>query len=167
MASLPLLPFTLPARLVTQALDDLHAIAEAARRLPEIEARLTEQFETLNAQAQQIAEMGERFLERTAAFDRQAERLVEQGERLHERGGDILEQSERLYDRSEEMLTQTERVIASAQEVAIRGAEVAAALPHLQQLATTAEPLQGTIERFGRFVDRLPGAARRPEGEDL
>ena len=153
VASLPLLPFTLPARLVTQALDDLHAIAEAARRLPEIEARLTEQFETLNAQAQQIAELGERFLERTQAFDRQAERLIDQGERL--------------YDKSEQMLTQTERVIASAQEVAVRGAEVAAALPHLQQLASTAEPLQGTIERFGRFVDRLPGASRRPEGEEL
>lgn len=153
VASLPLLPFTLPARLVTQALDDLHAIAEAARRLPEIEARLTEQFETLNAQAEQIVEMGERFLERTAAFDRQAERLVDQGERLYERG--------------EEVLSQTERVIASAHEVAVRGAEVAAALPHLQQLATTAEPLQGTIERFGRFVDRLPGATRRPEGDEL
>jgi hypothetical protein len=122
----------LPLGAVMQALDDLHAIAEAARRLPAIETMLTEQFEILNAQADQIIDLGER--------------LVAQGAELHERGGQVLVESEKAR--------------AAAHEVAVRGAEVAAALPTLQQIATTAEPLQGAIERFGRLVDRLPGKDR-------
>ena len=43
-------PFLLDPRLVTRALDDLHAIAEAARRLPEIEARLTDQLQSAEAE---------------------------------------------------------------------------------------------------------------------
>jgi methyl-accepting chemotaxis protein len=129
----PLAAPLIPARLVGQALEDLHAIAEAARRLPGIEATLTEQFELLNAQAERILELGER--------------IATLGERLHERGGEILAESQHARD--------------AAHEVAVRGAEVAAALPTLQQLATTAEPLQGAIERFGRIVDRLPGGERR------
>ena len=44
------LPFLLDPRLVTRALDDLHAIAEAARELPEIEARMTEQLRSAEAE---------------------------------------------------------------------------------------------------------------------
>jgi hypothetical protein len=39
-------PFLLDPRLVARAFDDLHAIAEAARKLPAIEARLTEQLQS-------------------------------------------------------------------------------------------------------------------------
>ena len=44
------LPFLLDPRLLTRALDDLHAIAEAARELPAIEARLTEQVRSAEAE---------------------------------------------------------------------------------------------------------------------
>ena len=44
------LPFLLDPRLVTRALDDLHAIAEAARELPAIEARLTDQVRSAEAE---------------------------------------------------------------------------------------------------------------------
>jgi hypothetical protein len=141
---LPIVTPLLPARVIVQALDDLHAIAEAARRLPAIEATLTEQFQILN---------------------RQTERIIELGQRLHERGGELLVHSDRLHMRSEEVLAESERVRASAHEVAVRGAEVAAALPALQQIVTTTEPLQGAIERFGRMVDRLPGGADRRRDE--
>ena len=44
------LPFLLDPRLVARALDDLHAIAIAARELPEIEARMTEQLRSAEAE---------------------------------------------------------------------------------------------------------------------
>jgi len=44
------LPFLIDPRLVLRALDDLHAVAEAARELPAIEARLTEQLQSAEAE---------------------------------------------------------------------------------------------------------------------
>ena len=44
------LPFLLDPRLVLRALDDLHVLAEAARELPEIEARLTAQVRSAEAE---------------------------------------------------------------------------------------------------------------------
>ena len=44
------LPFLLGPRLVLRALDDLHAVAVAARELPEIEARMTEQLRSAEAE---------------------------------------------------------------------------------------------------------------------
>jgi hypothetical protein len=168
---LPLVPM-LPLNVVVQALDDLHAIAEAARRLPDIEAMLTQQFEVLNRQADRIIELGEgiigqgeRIDERAGAIldlgervDARAEAIVTLGDRINARAGELLAHSDRLDERAGEVMEESLRVREAAHEVAVRGAEVAAALPTLQQLASTAEPLQGAIERFGRLVDRLPGS---------
>ena len=44
------LPPLIDPRLVLRALDDLHAIAEAARELPAIESRLTEQMRSAEAE---------------------------------------------------------------------------------------------------------------------
>jgi hypothetical protein len=44
------LPLLIDPRLVLRALDDLHVIADAARELPEIEARLTEQMHSAEAE---------------------------------------------------------------------------------------------------------------------
>ena len=43
-------PLLIDPRLVRRALDDLHAVAEAARELPAIEARLTEQLHSAEAE---------------------------------------------------------------------------------------------------------------------
>jgi hypothetical protein len=43
-------PLLLDPRLLTRALEDLHAIADAARELPAIEARLTEQLRSAEAE---------------------------------------------------------------------------------------------------------------------
>jgi len=55
-------PLTLPPRLLFRALDDLHAIAEAARRLPAIEAALIERFDRLEDRANAIEQLGEQML---------------------------------------------------------------------------------------------------------
>ena len=148
----------LPVSAVMQALDDLHAIAEAARRLPQIEALLTEQFEILNGQADAIIKLGDRILTMGERIDSRAAAILDAGGRLDARAAQLLDHSDRLDARADEVLQESLRVREAAHEVAVRGAEVAAALPTLQQLASTTEPLQGAIERFGRLVDRLPGS---------
>ena len=142
-----LLGIDLPARLVLRAFDDLHALAQAARALPDIEARLALQLDRLESRAGEVLEAMEQ------AEARLAEGILV-GRALDERADTILEN--------------TERVITAAYAVAEGGEKVAAALPSLEAsaaaatvLAQTAEPLQGLVERLGRVVDRLPGASRR------
>ena len=173
-----LLDLALPPRLIARALDDLHAIAEAARRLPTIEAMLTEQFEILNRQADELIRIGNDVIEMGREANAGLADGVKVGRNLHERGEALLASSEkilaqgqsmerqaaRLDERSEEVMAQSERVIEAAREVAVRGAEVAAALPALEQMAAATEPLQPAIERFSRMVDRLPGG--KPSRDD-
>jgi hypothetical protein len=166
-----LFDLALPPRLLMRALDDVHAIAEAARRLPTIEALLTEQFEILNRQADDLIRIGESVIEMGTEANARLGDGIEVGRMLHERGEALMAAGERLLEqgaqmerraaqldgRAVEMKEQSDLVIAAAREVAERGAEVAAALPTLEQLAATTEPLQPAIERFSRMVDRLPG----------
>ena len=48
------LPLLIDPRLVLRALDDLHAVAEAARELSAIEARLTEQLTSAEAELRRV-----------------------------------------------------------------------------------------------------------------
>ena len=45
--------------------------------------------------------------------------------------------------------------------------ELVAILPTLQRLTQIVDPLDNTVVRLGRFVDRLPGSGRRrtPSGD--
>jgi len=145
---------TLPPRLLIRALDDLHALAEAARTLPEIERRT---------------------LERIAEIQALLERGMEVGRRIDERGAGLMALGERIDARASEVLAMAETLEAAAASVAAQGAAVAAALPSLEQavhmmdemnrsaeaMAAVAEPLHGAAERLGRIVDRLPGAKPR------
>src|SRR4051794_31948532 len=159
-------PLTLPPRLILRALDDLHAIAEAARRLPTLEAMLVDRFDTLDARAEEVLE---RMGEMLALGERVSERgreIVAFGERIDARGEELLE-------RGGELVVQGREIVAQAQEVAVTGRELAAAFPTLERtaqigetLAQAVEPLQGAAERLGRVVDRLPGGGRpRARGE--
>ncbi|MFL5849337.1 MAG: hypothetical protein ACJ76R_10415 [Solirubrobacteraceae bacterium] len=50
----PVLGIDLPARLILRALDDLHAIAQAARTLPDVEARLAQRIDELESRATEV-----------------------------------------------------------------------------------------------------------------
>jgi hypothetical protein len=142
-----MLGIDLPARRVLRALDDLHAIATAARALPGVEARLTLKVDELETRAAEV-------LEAVSQAEATLSDGIGIGRELNERAGAIMEQ--------------TERVIAAAYSVTRSAEDVAAVLPSLEAsaaaattLAQTAEPLQGLVERLGRIADRLPGGARR------
>src|SRR5829696_1251031 len=163
----------LPMRTVLRALDDLAAIARAARELP---ARL----DVLEARAGRVERQLERGIALGEVLDARGGELLDVGERLDARGGEIVALGHRLDERSAALLEQSERLLEMGQlaveqsllvaerarEVVEQGAEVAAALPTLQRAIAIAEPLEGAVERLGRLVDRLPGGARaRVEGD--
>jgi hypothetical protein len=131
---------TLPPRLVLRALDDLHALAEAARTLPEVERRLTARVEALEVTGRELLVLGERVevsvqaaVAAAAALDAHGADLLGAAERLDQRLGSVVE-----------ALPTIEAFEASA-----------------KALAQAVVPLQGVADRLGRVVDRLPGA-RRP-----
>ena len=142
-----MLGIDLPHRLVLRALEDLHALAEAARSLPDVEARLTLKIDELDTRAAEV-------LEAVA----QAEATLADGIAI----------GERLDERTIAVLDRTDRVVAAAYGVTQAAEHIAQVLPSLEAsaaaatvLAQTAEPLQGLVERLGRIADRLPGGGRR------
>jgi len=147
-------PLTLPPRLLLRALDDLHVLAQAAAELPAIEARLTERIDALDARAEGILAFGERI-------DARAEAILALGERIDARAGEIVA----VGDRVDGVMAVGDRLDARAAEVAAAGREVAAAIPTLQRAVELSLPLEGAVERLGRFVDRLPGGGRH-RGEE-
>jgi len=161
------LPFVSPQQ-VLRALDDLHALAEAARALPEVEHRLTERIDALETRAGQVLALGERI-------DGQATRLIETAEQAEGRVGDLLAHADRLDSRIDKAEPRVGEVLESAQALTHQAARLADALPTLEQalsvvdelaptaaaLALTVEPLQGAAERLGRIVDRFPGGPGR------
>jgi hypothetical protein len=166
-------PLTLPPRLLFRALDDLHALAEAARRLPDIERTLIDRFERLEQRADAIEDQLGDALDLGAKIDRRGADIVALGRRIDARADEILEVGRGLHERGAELLAEGEIIAERAREVAVTGSELVAAFPTLERtaqigetLAQAVEPLQGAAERLGRVVDRLPGGQRatRPRG---
>lgn len=125
-------PLLIGPSLLVRALDDLHAIAQAAAGLEAIERRINERLAT----------------------------LVLLGESVDERLAQVLELGDRIDERAAGILTTGERVEQAARDVTIVGRQIADALPVLHRAITIAEPLEGAVERLGRIVDRLPGGMR-------
>ena len=143
----PVLGIDVPARLILRALDDLHAIAQAARTLPDVEVRLAQRIDELESRATEVLD------------------AVSTAEATL---GDGIAVGRQLEERAAVILDSTERIVAAAHAVAAGADHVAAVLPSLEasataatMLAQTAEPLQGLVERLGRIADRLPGGGRR------
>ena len=149
------LPFEVPARLIRRALDDVGAIAKVARELPE-------RLDTLDARAEAVQSQLDRALTLGESIERHGAAMVELGAQIDARADAIIEIAERVLVLGETAIESSTVMAERAKEVADRGADVAAALPTLQRAVSLAEPLEGTVERLGRALDRLPGG--RPRG---
>ena len=171
----PLLaPLALPPKLVARALDDLHAIAVAARdlggHLQHLERRADEVLEGLALAvevARAIEHRGAQAIDMLERVEGRAEALLALGVSIEHRAEALLTFGERLDGRADaidglahELLREGKMIQDRAREVAEAGTEVAAGLPALRRAVEMAEPLEGAVERLGRIVDRLPG--RRP-----
>ena len=134
------IPVLGPARLLLRALDDLHAIALAARVLAERDPRDGDpDLRGLAADLTAIAETAR-------SLPRVERALTARIEELDARLAGVLEVAERI----EGGLPSIDRVLASIE--ALGGAA--------GTLAMAVGPLQGAAERLGRVADRLPGGAR-------
>ena len=129
------LPFELPARLARRATDDLGAIANIARELP---ARLDD----LDA-----ADRGDAM---------QLDRALTLGEAIDSHGSAMVDA------RRPRWRSTARRCWRSARRSRTADGEIAAALPVLERAVSIATPLEGTVERLGRALDRLPGGRPRP-----
>jgi DNA repair exonuclease SbcCD ATPase subunit len=143
---------TFPIDLVTRALDDVGAIARVARELPE-------RLDTLEARADKVQEQLDRALALGETIANNSAAMVELGQNIEARGQAMVELGERMIELGNTVLDRSIVISDRAKEVADRGAEVAAALPTLQRAVSIAAPLEGTVERLGRALDRLPGGA--------
>ncbi len=115
-----LTPLTLPPRLLLRALDDLHALAEAARRLPEVEERLTLRIEE----------------------------LVELGERLDERAGGFLELGGVLRGVAALVVERPDAVVAALPAVEAMGQSATKLAAAAEPLQGAAERLTKLVDRF-------------------
>ena len=88
------------------------------------------------------------------------QKLTVRGEQIDDRAAALLALGERGELRAGEVMEQARNVSEVAAQVAASGAQVAAALPLLQRAIELTEPLEGTVERLGRIVDRLPKGRR-------
>jgi hypothetical protein len=129
-------PFELPARLLENAISDLAAIATAARELPDRMRELDERAARMQEQFDRALTLGETIAANTAA-------MVEMAQRVESRG-------ESMIDLGERMLALGDAVMAQSEAIA-RGLAIAS-------------PLEGTVERLGRALDRLPGGRARSSG---
>ena len=127
-------PFEIPARLARRAVDDLGAIANIARELPVRLDELDARIETMQVQLDRALTLGE-------AIESHGSSMVELGGRMEVHGEALLEIGARIAE---------------------RGGEIAAALPALERAVAIATPLEGTVERLGRALDRIPGGRARP-----
>jgi hypothetical protein len=164
----------LPSRLALRSLADLQSLAAAPGRAA---ARL----DRLEQRADRIEAAMVKGIDAAAAIERQAgdalllaeqalarfDALLAAAERLDERAVAVIELGERVDARGVQVAEEGRLLREAAAEVAVRGAQVAEALPLLERAVTMAEPLEGAVERFGRIVDRLPGAPSVRRGRPM
>ena len=130
-------PFELSARLLQRVVDDVGAIAAASRELPARMQELDERAARMQDQLDRALDLGEKIAENTAA-------MVAMAERVESRGDSMVELGER-------MITLGNAVTEQSQSIA--------------KALTIATPLEGTVERLGRALDRLPGGRPRTEND--
>lgn len=146
-------PLLLPPRLLLRALDDLHQIAVAAR---DIGPRLT----TLQERADSIEDQLGEAIGIAGEIEARGREAIEMAGRIDARAEAVLALADRVDERASEIMAEAKVIQLTAAEVAVRGGQVAEALPLLQRALELAEPLDGTVKRLGRLVDRLPEGAR-------
>ncbi len=113
---------------------------------------------------EEIAYIGRGMLEIAERLDRRAEAVMALGERLDRRAGELLEMGGRMQVLGEQVDARGAEIVDRAGSVVETGSELIAVLPTLERALDMATPLEGAIDRFGRFVDRLPGGQRPRAG---
>jgi hypothetical protein len=120
---------------------------------------LTQPFELSARLLQAAIEMPARLQEldeRAARMQDQLDRALALGELIAANTAAMVEMAERVESRGASMIELGERMMALGNSVTEQSESIARAL-------AIATPLEGTVERLGRALDRLPGGKPRPD----
>lgn len=159
-----------PPRLVLRAFDDLHALAEAARRLPDVERGLSERIEDLDERMDELLDAAAPIAEaaRGASGVEKALRRIDVDQVSADlssvaRATGRLPDLERSLDSVRHVEESLAAVLGIAQRLEERLPAIEQVLDSIDQLgeaaatlAAGAEPLRGAAERLGAIADRLP-----------
>jgi hypothetical protein len=156
------LPIPAPKDAAIRFVTDLLAVERLVRSAPA-------QINRMIGLGEEIVAIGYQVLKIAERLDARAESFGQLGEHLDQRAGELIVVGEHMRtmgdhidDRGAEIITSAQRVNQTAQELMLM-------LPTLERALELATPLEGAIDRFGRFVDRFPGAGparRRQQPED-
>jgi hypothetical protein len=151
------IPIAPPQTVVNRLVSDVAAIARLARTAPR-------QLDRLLELGEELTELGHRVVDITERLDRRAEKIMQLGEQLDGRAQALVELGGTMQDLGERVDARGAEIVDRAARVVETGSELITVLPTLERALEMATPLEGAIDRFGRFVDRLPGAGRvRPD----
>jgi hypothetical protein len=144
--------------LFTSTLSELRAVDRLLRTLPD-------QLERGLAIGEEIAELSRRTLEIAERLDERGDKITEFGERLDLRAGQLLEMGQDMHELGVRIDATGTAIADRAGHVVATAAELITILPTMERALDLASPLEGAIDRFGRIVDRFPGAppSRRRE----
>jgi hypothetical protein len=147
-------PIESPQAVVNRIASDVGAIARLARSAPA-------QLDRLLELGEEIVVIGRRVLDIAERLDRRAEAVVALGERLDVRASELIDLGAALRGLGERVDATGVEVVDRATRVVQTSSDLVTALPTLERALEMATPLEGAIDRIGRFVDRLPGGAGR------
>jgi hypothetical protein len=151
------LPIESPQTVANRIASDIGSIARLARSAP---AQLDRMLEL----GEEIAAIGRGLLEIAERLDRRAEAVMILGERLDQRAAELLDLGGHMQVLGEQVDARGAEIVDRAGRVVDTGNNLIAVLPTLERALEMATPLEGAIDRFGRFVDRLPGGQRPRPG---
>jgi hypothetical protein len=150
------LPLESPQTVANRIASDVAALARLARAAP---AQLDRMLEL----GEEIASIGRGLLEIAERLDRRAEAVMALGDRLDRRAGELIDLGGNMQLLGEQVDARGAEIVDRAAAVVQTGSELINVLPALERALDMATPLEGAIDRFGRFVDRLPGGGQRPQ----
>lgn len=159
------LPILTPTDAATRFVTDLVAIERLVRTAPA-------QINQLLALAEEIVAIGHQVLEIAERLDARAEAFGQLGERLDQRAAELIVVGEQIPAMGDQIDVRGAEIVTTAERVNQTAQELILMLPTLERALELATPLEGAIDRFGRFVDRFPGASpgrrRQPpsDGDD-
>jgi hypothetical protein len=150
------LPLESPQTVANRIASDVAALARLARAAP---AQLDRMLEL----GEEIASIGRGLLEIAERLDRRAEAVMALGDRLDRRAGELIDLGGNMQLLGEQVDARGAEIVDRAAAVVQTGSELINGLPALERALEMATPLEGAIDRFGRFVDRLPGGGQRTQ----
>ena len=154
------LPLESPQTVANRITSDVAALTRLARAAP---AQLDRMLEL----GEEIASIGRGLLEIAERLDRRAEAVMALGDRLDRRAGELIDLGGNMQLLGEQVDARGAEIVDRAAAVVQTGSERINVLPALERALDMATPLEGAIDRFGRFVDRLPGGGQRPQRPPL